>query len=180
MSMKRGYLTGRKSKLTPDLMSKAENLLRAGNYVCVVVDYLNIGKSTWYDWIKQGEKASRGIYRDFYDMVQKAEAVAEVAAVSGIIATGKTGNWQALAWMLERKHPDRWGKREKITQELTGKDGGAVEIKSGVDLSKYTEEELMILAQLVSKGSAGTGDRGEAADVGGNQRLSETIRGRTH
>jgi hypothetical protein len=24
------------------------------------------------------------------------------------------GNYQAMAWMLERKHPDRWGRRLRV------------------------------------------------------------------
>ena len=52
-------------------------------------------------------------------MVKKSQALAEVGAVAGILESGRNGNWQALAWFLERKFNDRWGRREFIKQEIT-------------------------------------------------------------
>lgn len=112
-----------KIKLTPALIEAAEKLIRAGNYDCTVFGYLNIPESTWYYWIKKGREMSSGPYYDFAVMVDKARAVAEIGAVSGILQSGKDGQWQALAWFLERKFNERWGKRESIRQELSGKDG---------------------------------------------------------
>ena len=39
--------------------------------------------------------------------------------------------WQASAWRLERKQPDKFGKKDK--HELTGKDGKPIEIKNVFD-----------------------------------------------
>jgi phage terminase small subunit len=58
--------------------------------------------------------------------------------------------------------------------EITGKEGGPVEFKSDIDLSQCSEEELMFLAQLPSKGSSGTDDKGEeTADTGGDPRSAK-------
>jgi hypothetical protein len=73
--------------------------------------------------MQKGERANSGIYRQFRDVVKKAETVAEVGAVAGILTAGKDGNWQALAWFLERTRPDKFGRRERITQELSGPGG---------------------------------------------------------
>ncbi|MDR2137358.1 MAG: terminase small subunit [Synergistaceae bacterium] len=54
--------------------------------------------------------------------------------------------------------------------EITGKEGGAIEFKSDIDLSNYSEEELMFLAQIVNKGSTGADDKGETSGNGTNQR----------
>ncbi|MDR1378345.1 MAG: terminase small subunit [Synergistaceae bacterium] len=59
-------------------------------------------------------------------------------------------------------------------QEVTGKEGGPIEIKSDIDLSRYTEEELMLLAQLVSKDGPGAGNKADnkgknIADTGSDQ-----------
>jgi hypothetical protein len=43
-----------------------------------------------------------------------------------------TENWQAAAWRLERKKPHKWGRHEP--HEVTGADGGAIEVKAGVVL----------------------------------------------
>jgi phage terminase small subunit len=63
--------------------------------------------------------------------------------------------------------------------ELTGKNGGPVEVKSDIDLSKCSEEELMFLAQIVAKGGSGADDQSEKTpDVGGDQRPPEANRRR--
>ncbi|PTM58370.1 hypothetical protein [Desmospora activa] len=107
---------GRKSKLTPELIDKATKLIAAGNYVGTVCNYLGIGETTWYRWMSEGEKATRGRYREFRDAIKRAESAAEMRAVNGIVQAGSK-NWQALAWYLERKHPDRWGRREQMNLE---------------------------------------------------------------
>ena len=56
-----------------------------------------------------------------------------------VVNAGKT-QWQASAWRLERKHQDRWGKRSEVKAEVTGKDGGAIEIESA--RSKLLEKLL--------------------------------------
>ena len=51
-----------------------------------------------------------------------------------------------------------FGWRDRQDVELTGKEGGPVEVKNDLDLLKYSEEELITLAQLIAKGSAGASD----------------------
>lgn len=108
---------GRKTKLTPDLIRDAEKLVSAGNYVETVCDYLGIGKTTWYRWLERGEKARKGIYREFRDAIKKAEARAEIRAVNGILSAGQD-NWQALAWYLERRHHEKWGRKDRLDANL--------------------------------------------------------------
>lgn len=45
-------------------------------------------------------------------------------------------------------------------QELTGKVGGAIEVKSRPDLSKLSVDELLALRQMMSKANNGTADPG--------------------
>ncbi len=35
-----------------------------------------------------------------------------------VIATAAKENWQAAAWRLERKFPERWGRRQKVDAQL--------------------------------------------------------------
>jgi len=38
----------------------------------------------------------------------------EVWALQVITKAAAEGNWQAAAWRLERKHPKRWGRQDKV------------------------------------------------------------------
>lgn len=119
-----------KLKLTKKLIEKASKLIQAGNYTVTVCNMLGIDESTWYKWIKKGkddlENEKKSMYVQFFKSIQKAEAIAEARNV-GIIQSAASSTWQAAAWYLERKHFDRWGRKEH--HEITGKDGGAVEVE---------------------------------------------------
>lgn len=102
---------GRKPKLTKELIKKATDIIRMGNYTETACEYLGIHKSTWYKWLSAGEKANSGLKREFFDAIKKAEAEAQIRNL-GIIQQAAKENWQAAAWYLERKFPDQWGKKK--------------------------------------------------------------------
>ena len=80
--------------------------LEAGNYTTVAVGYAGIGRATFYRWMQRGRDADQGIYREFYESVRRALAIAEVRAVA-IVRRHMAQRWRAcLAW-LERRH-DQW------------------------------------------------------------------------
>ena len=114
---------GRKPKLTPEVQKIIVDAIAGGNYNDIAADYAGVGRTTFYRWMEKGEEAASGIYRDFWDAVKKASAQAEVRNVTAI---ERDPSWQAKAWWLERKHNDRWGRKER--HELTGADGGPVAI----------------------------------------------------
>ncbi|MFP5116088.1 hypothetical protein ACSU64_27655 [Bacillaceae bacterium C204] len=112
-------MAGRKSKLTPALIKDAAKLLKGGNYVETVCEYLGIGTTTWYRWMQEGEVAKSGLKREFRDVVKKAEAEAEIRLITDLQKIAETDQkWQALAWMLERKYPDRWGRKDKVSADV--------------------------------------------------------------
>jgi len=56
-------------------------------------------------------RAHRKRHEDFATALEKAEAAAE-AEFMGKILRHTEKQWTAAAWMLERRWPDRWAKRE--------------------------------------------------------------------
>jgi len=104
---------GRPTKLTPEILSKICDALRAGNYRETAAAFAGIRKSTFYDWIRQGARAPHGIYRELHDAVEKALADSEARDVALIGKAAGDGDWQAAAWRLERKFPERWGRRDR-------------------------------------------------------------------
>jgi len=115
---------GRPTKLNFDTHNKIITAIRAGNYIETAAAYAEINKSTLYDWLKRGEREKQRVaknprykirksekpYVEFSNAVEKALAEAEIRDVA-IIAKAAEEQWQAAAWRLERKFPDRWGRR---------------------------------------------------------------------
>lgn len=152
-------MAGRKSKLTKELIEEAAKYIRAGNYACVVANYLGIGESTWYRWLSEGEQAKSGLKREFWEAIKKAEAVPEIRNVN-IIQQAAEENWQAAMTYLQRRFPERWGRRDfQVNGEIqhTGKDGDSISVESRINLDNLTEQELMILEKVLSnEGDADT------------------------
>ena len=112
--------TGRPIKLTPTMQSELAELIKAGNYVEVACDLAGIHRSTYYDWMKKARASKRANrYTAFSDTIKKAHAFSEARDVALIARAGEK-HWQAAAWRLERKYPDRWGK-QKMEIQHSGK-----------------------------------------------------------
>lgn len=122
---KRGQ--GRPCKLTPVLQEKIVNAVAAGNYADTAAALAGISKGTFFAWIKKGARSHYGKFRDFSDAIEKAQAESEVRDLRYIGQAAAAGSWQAAAWRLEQKFPKRWGRVDR--SEVTGKDGGPVEVK---------------------------------------------------
>lgn len=108
---------GRPTKFTPEVREKILAAIRAGNYAGVAADYAGVGETTFYRWLQKGREAKSGKFREFWVAVKKAEREAEVRAVAQI-QKHMDSNWQAAMTYLERKHPDRWGRRDRLQVEI--------------------------------------------------------------
>lgn len=155
---------GRPTKLTPELQAEIVKIIKTGNYIETACAFVGINKSTFYDWLKRGArekqrleknprakiKKSEAVYVEFSNAIEKALAQAEIRDVA-IIGKAAESNWQAAAWRLERKYPERWGRKDRI--EHTGKDGGPIETSqtTKLDLSALSDEELTALENIIAK-----------------------------
>lgn len=108
----------RRGKLTPEIQREICQVIAAGNYIKVAAEYVGLPPQRIFDWMKKGENAKSGRYREFYDAVKKAQKQAEIRNVA-IIQEAAQKQWQAAAWYLERKHPERWG-RVRVDVNHTG------------------------------------------------------------
>lgn len=102
---------GRKEKLNPDRQKIIVEAIAAGSPHETAVALAGVSKSAFYEWINTGSTAASGKYKSFHDAVKKAEADAEAARIRRIDQAGKDGDWKADAWYLERRYPERWGRR---------------------------------------------------------------------
>ena len=110
-------MAGRPTKLTPELQAKIVEAIAAGNYIETAAAYAGVNKTTLYDWMKRGGRTGKGIYHEFSNAVARALAQAEMRDVL-IIGQAAKDNWQAAAWRLERKFPDRWGRKDRISAQV--------------------------------------------------------------
>lgn len=108
--------TGRPSNALTDVyrVNKLLRKLADGNYTETATLAAGFSKQTLYNWRDQA-KAGNVAAIALLDAMEKASAEAEADAVDDIRKAGKAGPqfWAASATRLERRHPDRWGKRQE-------------------------------------------------------------------
>ncbi len=67
-----------------------------------------------------------------YDVLVTKEVLDKDGNVKVLKTNSHEFDWRASAWRLERKFPDRWGRREKV--EVSGEGGGPVLIPMNLDI----------------------------------------------
>lgn len=134
----------RKIKLTPALQERLVTAIQVGNYAKVAAEMVGIGETTFYRWMEEGaDPKGRKIFREFRESIKRAEAEAEVSNVATVRLAANGGTWQAAAWYLERKHFDRWGRKDKVQQEISGPNGAPV----GISLEEAKKAVLEFLSE---------------------------------
>ena len=113
---------GRPSKLTPEVKDKLVKAIAAGNYYEAACQFAGIDYRTFRNWMVAGEEAKSGEYFQFFQSIKKAEAQAEIRMVQEW-QKHVPNNWQAIATFMERRYPDRWGKRDRQDINLQGELG---------------------------------------------------------
>lgn len=139
---------GRPSMFTKERRKKIIEYLQAGNYRETAAVASGISYATLRDWEKQGEEAEEeNDFSIFSRAIKEAEADGERQALERIQKQAEEGVWTAAAWFLERKHNERWGRRDRT--ELTGKDGKDLIPNTRNRLRNLSGEELALLAHVL-------------------------------
>lgn len=120
------------TKYTEQVRETILNHIRAGNYVGVACRAAGISTTTLKNWLIE--------YPDFKVSVDEARAESEARDIEFI---NGVDSWQARAWKLERRHPERWGRLER--KVVSGPDGGPI---------KHTVGVLMISAEQYKEAKA--------------------------
>lgn len=107
----------RKSDLTPELQSQLINLLSSGVTIADACGYVGISDRTYYNWMKRGETAHKGIYVQFFHAATRARVTARIGAVAIIRKSIQDGNSDDARWYLERSDPSNWGRKDKLIIE---------------------------------------------------------------
>lgn len=134
---------GRPTKLTPEFHAAFVRLLKAGNFREVAARALDVDPDTVGRWMRRGERERSGMHREFRRAVIEAETAAEMGMVASVMTAAKADPRHA-EWYLERKFPERWGRRrveiaapvDPDTGEPTG-EAPAFVVHLGADLAPW-------------------------------------------
>ena len=128
--------------LTDEIQKKVLSLLAQGNYITTACEASGLNYRTCRHWQKRWEDGDEGSGRfaQFFEDVRRAVATGEAAALMRLMP-GAPG-WQAQAWFLERRFPQRWGKKDRAPEPP----------RASKPLSEMTQEELDEHARKVGAG----------------------------
>jgi transposase len=114
---------GRPTKATPERLEKLIEGVRSGLTFEIASKRAGISYTTFKEWRKDPRLSA------FAAEIKNAEADAEHELLQTIKAASHEKNqWQAAAWILERRYPERYGRIDRLKAELTGKDGDPIQV----------------------------------------------------
>ena len=142
---------GRPTKRTSECQDAIIEALTRGYTRKASAAFGGVAYSTMREW----EKA----FPEFSDALEKAEGIAQNNLIDKIVEAANRGSittrpdgtvieaagaWQAAAWVLERRWPTDYARREKV--EMSGPDGGPIDTR---DVSALQDHEKAALADAI-------------------------------
>ncbi len=132
-------MAGRKTKLTEDFIKKMRELLKKGATRILCCNALRVSEPTFYSWVNDAELIQSHIEAgnelaeimdvdtdngkititncilklEFLTALNESEADFFQVHIDNIARAGKT-NWQASAWLLERRRAKEFGRKSQI------------------------------------------------------------------
>ncbi len=78
-------------------------------------DSMQIPRSVYYNWMKEGEKKDNEPFTSFAKRIQAAKGAFLYSCVKEIKQAGRK-QWQANAWLLERKDPEHYSEKYRCKE----------------------------------------------------------------
>lgn len=117
-----GATRGRRPKLNRDLQARFLSLVRAGVPTEVACEGAGIASRTiriWQERAKDEADPQHARHATFAAELEKAKAEAQASTLVDIRRHGKK-DWKALAWLLERVYPERYGYKAQLAMTVDG------------------------------------------------------------
>jgi hypothetical protein len=99
-----------KTLLTKDIADDLKNKILRGLTDQQACEMVGVSTKTFFDW--------QGVYSPFKEFIRRAKAQVEFDTLEHIQDAMDGGTWSAAAWFLERKYPQRYGKRDVLKQQI--------------------------------------------------------------
>lgn len=153
---------GRPSKLTEEMILQIEEELPHCMYIETVCEMAGIDRSTLLKWLTRGRRAvkhmvdmetdscakSDVLYVQFFRAHKKGMARGEIDDCKLIKLAAVQGAWQAAAWRLERRFPEKYGTQNREIRLLEKK---LVELQSIIEQFKSKDARIAELEADLAK-----------------------------
>lgn len=140
---------GRATKCTPAITALYVAHLREGLGFDTTSKACGIGVATAREWRARGERGEEP-YAAFFRACEEASGSAVIEAHNKVMEAIRNGDLDTAAkwagWMLERKAPGEYGKRQDL--RLEGADGGPVQldVSGALVVGGFTPEQLAAMS----------------------------------
>lgn len=145
----------RPTKLTPDTQKRICECVELGLSYEHSCNAAGVSYTAMRNWINRAEAELERVnansratvrkneepYLEFLDSIRTAEAAGVEANLKRIIKAADEGAWRASAWILERRHPEYFAKKEKLDMKVEHPGGVQIVFKD-VDCSKWNDEPV--------------------------------------
>lgn len=93
----------------PEVRKRLVEAVRAGAHYGLAAQYAGIDRTTFQRWLQKGREGDP-LFADLVAEIEQAEAQNAVVNLGLIRKAAMAGTWQAAAWILERRHPQMYGR----------------------------------------------------------------------
>ena len=137
---------GQPLKLTPKVIERLVRGYRLGMTQELAAQYAGVSSSSLARWLRRRRDGEGGIFGDLLEAIERAEA--EGAAVMlARVQKHAEDNWNAAAWLLERRHGYRRNERVQIDQKVEGSMVVDVQVQAlTMEMKALDIEQLKALA----------------------------------
>jgi hypothetical protein len=143
----------RPTDLTHELADQIARFVRASNWPVTAAGAAGVPQRTFFRWMARGRTADEidqegGVvpeselpFWQFWQQIKRAESESEVIAVGHLMKDMPRAPTAVIQW-LERLFRDRWTRGEHRQVELSGADGGPIEVQSARDRIRAKLQEM--------------------------------------
>lgn len=143
--------------------------LKEGRDLKVACESIGVAKPLYDRALKEGYRCllmkpedrteDDNLLANFYVECKQAVSEFEEGAIASVIKAAKYGDWKAAAWLLERRMPETYGKRE-LPPLSTGEDNRAQKIEVQI-IDSHSEDVQARLAKIEAEARAEIGKEDE-------------------
>jgi len=118
----RPHPVGRPPILTSELIERLCDLVIEGKSLAKAAVFSGISESTIYRWLALGRQdGAEPVYLELAERIGQAVEFSEFEALQTLRkASQEKQHWRVAAWILERRFPEKYGKKDLPPKDVHG------------------------------------------------------------